>query len=281
MHQQNVFSSAESAAALTAFASSFGARRDSSTVGRLQSVVGELLMALTSTLNHERDSAQQSLGRAVALLQKTEELRSVAPSASTACPAPAAAVVKGRMAPWQIREVASRVETNLDKPIRSSELAIAVRLSPCHFSRVFRTSFGESPLEYITKKRIERAKQLMLSTDSSLGHIALDCGFADQAHFSRMFRRVTGDSPSAWRRSSIDPQGTDLRHREPIKDTRALDVRRRRGYDPAAVRTNRMSLGAARPVSELARTTGLRRTDWSRQRIGIADHPSRADSHGA
>lgn len=218
MYQQNVFSSAESVAALNALSSSYVVRRDSSTVGQLRSVVGELLTALTSTLNHERDSAQQSLSRAVALLETTEETESAPP------PANAAPSVKGRMAPWQIRKVASQVETNLDKPIRSSDLASAVRLSPCHFSRVFRTSFGESPLEYVTKKRIERAKQQMLSTDSPLGDIALDCGFADQAHFSRMFRRVTGESPSAWRRSSMDPQRAELGASEPVEGVRGVPV---------------------------------------------------------
>src|SRR5262245_35675404 len=200
MYQQNALSSAGSSLAINALMSSYGARRDSSAaVVQLQSVVGELLVALNSALNDERDSAQQSLSRAAELLQTNEESH-----------APAAKPAKGGLAPWQVRKVTSHVEMNLDKPIRSSELAVAVRLTPCHFSRVFRTSFGESPLRYVTKRRLERAKRLMLSTDSPLSEIALDCGFADQAHFSRLFRRMAGDTPRAWRRSYVDPSRAEL-----------------------------------------------------------------------
>ncbi|HET9662974.1 MAG TPA: AraC family transcriptional regulator [Burkholderiales bacterium] len=117
--------------------------------------------------------------------------------------------VRGGLAPWQIRKLVALVETNLDKPIRSSDLAAAVRLTPCHFSRAFRTSFGESPSQYVMKQRIGRSKRLMLSTDSPLSQIALECGFADQAHFCRLFRRVAGDSPRAWRRSYLDPRSFD------------------------------------------------------------------------
>src|SRR5262249_14077349 len=145
-------------------------------------------------LNDERDSAQQSLSRAAELLQTTEPTQ------------PTSAAVKGGLAPWQVRKVASQVEMQLDQPIRSADLATAVKVTPCHFSRVFRTSFGESPLQYVAKRRLERAKQLMLSTDSSLSQIAQDCGFADQAHFSRLFRRMSGDTPRAWRRARLDPQ---------------------------------------------------------------------------
>jgi AraC family transcriptional regulator len=219
MYQHNAIPSAESAAAINAIARLNVARRDSSpTVRQLRSVVGELVVALNSALNNERDSAHQSLSRAAALLETTEE------------PRPSMTAVKGGLALWQVREVASRVEKNLDKPIRSSDLATALRLTPCHFSRVFRTSFGESPLQYITKRRIERAKRLMLSTNSPLSQIAFDCGFADQAHFSRLFRRVAGDSPQAWRRSYVDPRGTDLGDRAVLNRIGSPQPRERSGY---------------------------------------------------
>jgi AraC family transcriptional regulator len=162
-----------------------------SSMRQLQSVVSELLTALTRTLNGERDCAKESLSRAAVLLQTSTETR--APAGPT----------KGGLAPWQVRTVASHVETNLDKPIRSSDLATVVRLDPGYFCHVFRESFGEPPLRYVSRRRIERAQRLMLSTDTSLSQIALDCGFADQAHFSRLFRRVAGDTPSAWRRARL------------------------------------------------------------------------------
>jgi transcriptional regulator GlxA family with amidase domain len=159
---------------------------------QLRSLVAELFTALSSTLNDERDSAEDSLSRAAALLQTVE-----APRMSDTHE------LKGGLAPWQIRKATAHIESNLDRSLRSSELAKLVRLSPAHFSRTFRNSFGCSPLEYVTRRRIERAQGLMLSTDTPLAQIALDCGLADQAHFSRLFRRVVGESPSIWRRARM------------------------------------------------------------------------------
>jgi AraC-like DNA-binding protein len=113
--------------------------------------------------------------------------------------------MKGGLAPWQIRKVMSHIETNLDESIKSGGLAVLLGLSPCHFSRAFRNSFGDSPLEYVIRRRMERAQGLMLSTDAPLSQIALECGLADQAHFSRLFRRIVGESPRAWRRARVSP----------------------------------------------------------------------------
>jgi transcriptional regulator GlxA family with amidase domain len=164
---------------------------------QLRSAVVELLEALSSTLNDERDSAENSLSRAAQILQSFELTH-----------APLRQATKGGLAPWQIRKVTSHIETNLDVAMRSSELAVIARLSPCHFSRAFRDSFGCSPLEYITHRRVEHAQGLMLATDAPLSQIALDCGFADQAHFSRLFRRIVGESPRSWRRARVSPDVT-------------------------------------------------------------------------
>jgi AraC family transcriptional regulator len=186
-------------------------RESRSTIRRLRSAVHELLTALASTLNDERDSAKESLSRAAVLLQ-TAAVRQ----------APDRPAKRG-LAPWQVRTLESHVETNLDKPIKSSELATIVRLNPAYFCRVFRESFGEPPLQYISRRRIERAQSLMLSTETSLSQIAFDCGFSDQAHFSRLFRRVAGDTPRAWRRARARPPAdtaparrVQVRHRDSL-----------------------------------------------------------------
>jgi transcriptional regulator GlxA family with amidase domain len=64
---------------------------------------------------------------------------------------------------------------------------------------------GDSPHGYVMRRRMERAQGLMLSTDASLAQIAADCGLADQAHFSKVFRRFAGESPAAWRRARATP----------------------------------------------------------------------------
>lgn len=161
---------------------------------QLKSVIAELVTALSNALNDERESAEECLGRIAAILRPLQRPETNGREQ-----------MKGGLAPWQVRKVISYIETNLDKSIRSADLAALLELSACHFSRAFRNSFGDSPLEYVIRRRVERAQGLMLSTDAPLSQIALDCGLADQAHFSRLFRRIVGETPSAWRRARLTP----------------------------------------------------------------------------
>lgn len=161
-----------------------------SALRQLESLVAELATALGQAVNH---SAEEPLARAAALLRMAR------------APQTAAGEPKGGLAPWQIRKVSAHIESNLDQPLRSGELARLVRLSPAHFSRTFRSSFGCTPLQYVMRRRVQRAQRLMLSSDTPLAQIALDCGLADQAHFSRLFRKVVGMPPRAWRRACRGP----------------------------------------------------------------------------
>jgi AraC family transcriptional regulator len=111
------------------------------------------------------------------------------------------APARGGLAPWQKRKVRNHIEDGLEGFLPVEDLAKLVSLSPSHFCRVFKESFGESPHGYITRLRVERARTLMLTTSESLSQIALACGLADQAHLCRCFRRVTGTTPGFWRRS--------------------------------------------------------------------------------
>jgi AraC-like DNA-binding protein len=100
--------------------------------------------------------------------------------------------------------VAGYIDSNLGQSIRNEDLAALLRLNISHFARAFRESVGESPHEYVIRRRVERARELMLSTAASLSEIALDCGLADQSHLTRLFRRYFGESPAAWRRARLD-----------------------------------------------------------------------------
>jgi AraC family transcriptional regulator len=157
---------------------------------QLQSVMTELYAALRGALDDERSSAEECLRRASEILQTVQEAQLPSPQ-----------LVRGGLSPWQIRKVTRHIEAHLDGPIRNEDLATIVRLTACHFGRAFRNSLGESPREYIIRRRVERAQGLMLSTDASLSQIALDCGLADQSHLSRLFRRMVGESPRTWRRA--------------------------------------------------------------------------------
>jgi len=109
-------------------------------------------------------------------------------------------IIRGGLAPWQIKQLHAYIAENLPLPIALEDLAAICRLSVSHFSRAFKTSFGDPPHSYIMQQRIEEAKRLMLVSDEPLSQVALACGFADQSHFCRSFRRAEGASPNLWRR---------------------------------------------------------------------------------
>jgi AraC family transcriptional regulator len=122
-------------------------------------------------------------------------------------PTQAIGLVAGGLAPWQVLRVKALIEGRLAERLSLGDLAAAVRLSKTHFAKAFRKSFGDSPHVHLMKQRIVRAKHLMTTTGDHLAEIALACGLSDQAHLSRTFRRLEGDSPNAWRRRSRLPVG--------------------------------------------------------------------------
>ena len=126
----------------------------------------------------------------------------------------------GGLAAWQATRVRAHIEANLETPLRVAELAAMTRLSVSHFSRAFRISFGRPPHAYIMMRRAERAKRLILLDDPiPLAEIALRCGLSDQAHLSRIFRKIVGDSPATWRRRYWSPKAP-VDHRLSCRSTR-------------------------------------------------------------
>jgi AraC family transcriptional regulator len=107
----------------------------------------------------------------------------------------------GGLAPWQVRRIAAYIDANLNSTITVQLLAKLARLSHWYFSRAFKASFGSPPHQYVMRRRTELAQEMMLQTESSLSQIALDCGLADQAHLTKLFRRMVGITPRAWQRT--------------------------------------------------------------------------------
>ena len=107
---------------------------------------------------------------------------------------------RGCLTRWQARRVITYIESNIGLNICVADLADIVRLSPSHFSRAFRASFGQPPFAYVKTRRVRYAQVIMLNTREPLSRVALDCGMCDQAHFTRVFRAIVGISPNIWRR---------------------------------------------------------------------------------
>jgi AraC-like DNA-binding protein len=96
--------------------------------------------------------------------------------------------------------VLGRIEAALASPLRIPELASMMGLTSHYFSEQFAACFGVSPARYVQNRRIERAQRLLLESDASLEQVAAETGFCDAFHLSKTFRRLTGMSPSQFRR---------------------------------------------------------------------------------
>ena len=163
---------------------------------QLSQALTELLHAVNCTLDEEPELAQQRVRSAAALLRLT-----FSPNEAPANRPWQAQPLRGGLALWQKRILEAHIDTHLESNMRNRDLARLVNLSTCHFIRAFGESFGRPPHQYLLRKRLQRAQELMLSTLASLSDIALTCGLADQAHLTRQFRKIVGDSPGAWRRA--------------------------------------------------------------------------------
>ena len=91
------------------------------------------------------------------------------------------------------------------QPLDVPSLARIANVSPAHFSRTFRDTFGETPHRYLQRRRIERAMFLLWQTDRSITEICLDVGFASLGSFSRTFSQIVGETPTEYRERA-DPK---------------------------------------------------------------------------
>jgi AraC family transcriptional regulator len=109
--------------------------------------------------------------------------------------------IRGGLAPWQVRRAEEILCANLEGRVPLREVARECGLSVSHFSRAFRRSVGAAPHNWLLTRRVEVAKEKLRDDRLSLSDIAVACGFADQSHLTKVFTRVVGISPGAWRRA--------------------------------------------------------------------------------
>jgi AraC family transcriptional regulator len=98
-----------------------------------------------------------------------------------------------------LRQIHDAIESRLSEPLRVRDLADLARVSEFHFLRAFKRSTGMPPHQYVTGRRIDRAKTLLSTTDLSVAEIAWRVGFSNTSHFNAQFRKHTGATPGAWR----------------------------------------------------------------------------------
>jgi AraC family transcriptional regulator len=118
---------------------------------------------------------------------------------------------------WELNRVVDYIETHLADKITAKDLASLIDVSMGQLYRAFKVSVGVTPLRYVASRRVEHVCTMLITTRESISQLALACGFADQSHLCRLFRRSIGMPPSAWRRvmkaryASPDASGNDLR----------------------------------------------------------------------
>ncbi|MDB5408688.1 MAG: hypothetical protein JWL84_3600 [Rhodospirillales bacterium] len=110
---------------------------------------------------------------------------------------------KGTALPkWRLRRAVDYIEAHFGEPVTLADLAGSVGLTRMHFAAQFRAATGIRPHEYLLRKRIDRARELLASSEATLIDVAFSVGFQTQAHFTTVFKRFVGETPSQWRRES-------------------------------------------------------------------------------
>jgi AraC family transcriptional regulator len=108
-------------------------------------------------------------------------------------------VYKGGLPAYRLKRVLDYIASCLDTNLSLSQLAAIAGMSTHYFSELFKQSTGQTPHNYVLRQRIERAKQTLRDPTRSVLDAGLEAGFHNHSHFSRMFRRVEGISPSRFR----------------------------------------------------------------------------------
>jgi AraC family transcriptional regulator len=109
---------------------------------------------------------------------------------------------RGGLSGWQLRRVLDHLAAHLDQDVGVAELVRLTGLSRAQFFRAFRQSTGQTPHACLLSMRMERARDLLLSTSGTIGEVARQVGYRDVEPFARAFRRSVGVTPTEWRRRS-------------------------------------------------------------------------------
>lgn len=107
----------------------------------------------------------------------------------------------GKIENKRIARAIDYIEAHYGAPLTIADLANVACLSPTHFSRTFKATTGEAVWAYVQRRRCERARQMLLDSDTVISNIAFQCGFASQAHLTTSFNHQFGHTPAAYRKA--------------------------------------------------------------------------------
>jgi AraC family transcriptional regulator len=155
--------------------------------------VSTLIAGAMATFDADRNTSWRYLMRASAILQARARPETRKRQGAR---------LRGTLAQWQLNRVVDYIEQHLADRITGEDLARLINLSVGQFFRAFKASVGVTPLHYVVSRRVEFACSLLRTTRNPLSEITLIVGFCDQAHFCRVFKRVLGATPGAWRRAN-------------------------------------------------------------------------------
>jgi AraC family transcriptional regulator len=108
---------------------------------------------------------------------------------------------RGGLSGYNVRRAKDFINEHLEQDLTLAGIAESVGLSQFHFARAFKLTTNLTPQQYLTERRVERAKHLLSESDLPLVEVSSRAGFKSQSHFTTLFRRFTGTTPKAWRQS--------------------------------------------------------------------------------
>ena len=155
------------------------------------------VVALVAAVNAERIAGFPS-GRL--FLDSVEQALAVALVNNHAVRSYDVRVYHGGLGPARLRRIKELVHAEIEDELSLDKMAETAGLSTAHFSQMFRKSTGESPHQFVLRHRVERAKEMLRTSEARILDVAVACGFKTQQHFARIFRQICGISPTEYRR---------------------------------------------------------------------------------
>ena len=191
-----------------ALAAACDGTKDDVELCRVGKLVDARVGALAATVNAERIAGFPS-GRL--FLDSVEQALAVALVNDYAVRHHSLQTHRGGLGSARLRRIKEFIDAKIEDDLTLCEMAQAVELSTAYFSRMFRKSTGETPHQFLLRRRLERAKKMLRSADERVLDVAVACGFKSQQHFAQVFRHVCRVTPTEYRRDFLNDEMTDAR----------------------------------------------------------------------